>query len=118
VANHLRDAGADVEIHDDHFLTGTPDDVWLKKCGDNDWVALSKDQRIRYRENEKAAVREARVRYFVLTAGNVTGTEMGQILVKALPGIQRLAGKRRPPFIAKVTRGGHVSLYEEFTKKT
>ena len=56
------------------------------------------------------ALMNARVRAFVLTAKNLQGAEMANIFVTALPAIQRFATKHTPPFIAKITRSGRVSM--------
>ena len=72
VATALRDAGAVVERATERFPRGTPDEAWLASAGRNRWVVLTRDQRIRYRQLELLALREARVRAFVFTGGNVT----------------------------------------------
>jgi hypothetical protein len=43
-------------IHDDLFAQGTEDIVWLAEAGDNRWVVLTRDDRIRYNQLEKQAV--------------------------------------------------------------
>jgi len=115
VASKLREAGVTVEVHDDHFPPGTPDDEWLSACGLNDWIVVSQDQKIRYRKNELAAAQDAGVRLFVLTAGSITGEEAGEIIVNALPRIQALSRKQLAPFVASVTRSGNVRVYEAFS---
>lgn len=52
------------------------------------------------------------MRLFVLTAGQITASEMGRIFVKALKKMERLAIKHDEPFIARVTRAGNVSRYD------
>ena len=110
VATALRQAGAQVAVHDDHFQPDTRDEDWLTEAGQEGWVVLTKDQRIRYRTIEREALMQAGVRAFVLTAGNIDGTEMAEIFVKALPKIRRFAAKYSPPFIATVSRSGSVSM--------
>jgi predicted nuclease of predicted toxin-antitoxin system len=99
-------------VHFDHFPEDAPDDEWLSQVGQRGWLVLTKDKRIRYRSAEFAAVEQASVRLFVLTAGNITATAMGESFVKALGAMQRIAGKHDAPFIARVTQGGKVSLYK------
>jgi hypothetical protein len=72
-------------------------------------VVLTKDSRIRYRGPELAALQRARVRTFVLTSGDLQGTEMAEIFVRALPAIKRFVAKNVPPFIARITKNGAVS---------
>jgi PIN like domain len=106
-----------VDIHDDHFPNQrTPDETWLRFVGERGWIAITPDARIRYRENEKAAVKSANVRQFVLTARGRTGGEIGESLAAAVPKIRRLVEEFEPPFIGKIARGSSVSLYETFGK--
>ncbi len=110
IANALRGAGVEVHIHDDHFAPNAKDEEWLKEAGRRGWAVLTKDRRIRYRTPAVAAIVEARVRAFVLTAGDLQGTEMAAIFLKALPAMNRFAARNPPPFIARVTRSGSVAL--------
>jgi hypothetical protein len=110
VANALRHARATVEIHNDHFPQDARDDTWLLDVGKRGWVVLTKDDRIRYRATELAAVVSARVALFALSSGNLTGEEMAQAFVAALPRMSRILATHSPPFIAKVTRSGDVSM--------
>jgi predicted nuclease of predicted toxin-antitoxin system len=110
VADALRQAGVDVEVHDDHFRRDAEDEEWLREVGRRGWVVLTRDRRIRYRSHERAALIQAGVRAFVLVAGNLSGREMAAVFVKALPAMRRFMVRHPPPFIAKVTRSGAVSL--------
>jgi hypothetical protein len=79
----LRDAGFIVEIHDDHFAPDAEDEVWLAEIGKRGWVAITKDERIRYRAIEREALMRARVRAFILT-----GRDM-PVFLRCLPRVQR-----------------------------
>lgn len=105
-------------MHADHFRDDASDDEWLAQAGKNGWLVLTKDKHIRYRRAEFDAVVQAKVRLFVLTAGNITALEMGEVFVKALGRMTRTAAKHDAPFIACVTKGGSVSLYEPRRPKT
>mgnify|MGYP000105992272 CR=1 FL=1 len=106
----LRATGAHIELHDDHFRQGTPDETWLTEVGTRDWVVLTKDDKIRYNELERRALLSAGVRAFVLTAKGLRGAEYAEVFIKALPAIHRLLNRQPGPFIAKVTRGAEVLL--------
>jgi hypothetical protein len=84
------------------------------KSGLLKWVSaigvLTKDDRIRYRVTERTAIASAKVRAFVLTSTQLQGTEMAAAFAKALPRIKRLVASHAPPFIARVSRTGKVSL--------
>lgn len=99
-----------MEVHDDHFAADARDTEWLAKVGARGWVVLTSDQRIRYRQNELAALLRHGVRAFAFTQGNLTAEEMAEIFLKALPRILRLVKKSHGPFIASVSRGGDVRL--------
>ena len=106
----LRNEGADVAIHNDHFSQGTPDEEWLHVVGERNWVVLTKDNRIRYRKLERDALMRAGVRCFVLTAKGLRGQEIAALFIKALPAIQRFLDKHSDSFIAKITRSSAVHL--------
>lgn len=110
VAGALRQAVAQVEIHDDHFPPDAPDEDWLREVGRQGWVVLTKDRGIRYRAPALVAIRQSAVRMFVLTAGDLQGAEMAAIFAKALPRIARVVSRQTAPFIAKVTKSGAVSM--------
>ena len=110
VAQALRDIGETVEIHDDHFAPDAKDEDWLVEVGKRGWIVLTKDDRIRYRATERTALASARVRAFVLTSSQLQGTEMAAAFVKALPRIKRLIANHTPPFIARISRSGNVSI--------
>jgi len=55
------------------------DRVWLRTVGERGWVVLTKDQRLRYRPLEIAALRASKARVFVLIAGNLRGIEIAAV---------------------------------------
>jgi hypothetical protein len=110
VAELLRQAGARVEVHDDHFAQGTPDALWLAEVGKRGWIVLTRDKRIRRRVTELAAIVQAKVGAFVLTANDVNAAGIASAFISALPTIRRYAAEQPRPFIATVTRGGAVKL--------
>ena len=106
VVNALREAGAIVQRLTEHFPKGTPDDVWLTEAGRRGWVVLTRDKRIRYRQLERLALQAAKVRAFVFTGGNVTGSDTAAILVGALRHLERIARADAGPFIYHLGRSG------------
>ncbi len=89
VAAALREIGVNVEVHEDHYAPDARDQDWLEDVGKKGWVVLTKDRHIRYRVLEKEALMKARVAVFVLTSGNLTGEEMAQAFVTAMPQINK-----------------------------
>lgn len=102
--------GVKHERHGQHFSPGTEDTKWLPFVGRNGWILITKDKRIRFNELEKNAVIAYRVREFYFTSGNHSGAEMAAMLVTALPDMIRFFKKYQPPFIASITKSGHVHL--------
>jgi predicted nuclease of predicted toxin-antitoxin system len=110
IRTELLSAGLTVEIHDDHFARDDEDRVWLRTVGERGWVVLTKDQRLRYRPLEIAALRASKDRVFVLTAGNLRGTEIAAVFVSALPRIYKVLHSLPGPFVARVSQSGHVKI--------
>ena len=110
VAAALRGAGATIEIHDDHFPSDAPDEVWLKAAGEKGWVVLTKDKNIRFHSREKTALVSHDVQAFVLTAGALNGDEMAEIFVGALQEIAKVLSKNKSSFVATISRGGEIRL--------
>ena len=98
------------ERHGTHFAAGTEDAVWLPFVGEKGWILLTKDKRIRFNDLEKQAVIANRVREFYFTSGNFTGEEMAALMIAALPEMIKLCEKYSPPFIASLTKAGHVHI--------
>jgi hypothetical protein len=109
VAQALREAGARVEVHDDHFAQHTPDVDWLAEVGQRGWVVLSKDERIRRNRIERDALNAARVRAFFLTQQDITGPEMADLFKSVLRGMENRAVSQPAPFIYTISRGAKFS---------
>jgi hypothetical protein len=88
IAEALRAVGARVETHDAHFDVDAPDVDWLAAVG------------------KRGALRSASAKAFFLTQQGLTGEEMAQIFVTALPGMVTRAGRQPGPFIYTLSREG------------
>jgi PIN domain-containing protein len=110
----LAKAAVRVERHLDHFVRGTPDEVWLPLVGVNGWALLTTDKRIRYRTNEKQAVIKHKVRMFYFSKNDLSGEQMASALETALPEIFKICARQQPPFFAAITKAGEVYLREKF----
>lgn len=109
VAEALREVGAKVEVHDDHFHQTTPDVDWLAEVGRRGWVVLSKDDRIRRNRIERASLEAAQVRAFFLTQQDISGQEMANLFRDALPGMINRTISQPAPFIITISRSGKFS---------
>jgi PIN like domain len=111
MAGALRQAGLKIEIHDDHFAPDAKDEEWLTVAGQKQWIVVTRDERIRYRVAAKQAIRRARVRAFVLTAqGDLRSEILADNFVKALSKVRRTVQEEKPPFLAKISRSGEVTV--------
>jgi glycerol-3-phosphate responsive antiterminator len=111
VVDALRECGAEVRLHLDHFRGDEEDSVWISEVSSRDWVILTKDKMIRRRPLEKQALLAANARAFILTAGEMKGSEVADLLAKRFTKIMRLAKNTPRPFVAKVTKS-NVDLLE------
>ena len=71
---------------------------------------LTKDQGLRYRLLEKAALRASNARVFVLTAGNLRGTEIAAVFLAALQRIYNVLRSMPGPFVARVSQSARVTI--------
>jgi len=110
VPDALRAAGVRVELLIDHHPRGTADATWLADIGRRGWVVLTKDKNMRRRPAEQLAVVKNGVRAFSLTSGDLSGPEMADAFLKAMPRIRSLLRRHPGPFIASVTRSGQLAI--------
>lgn len=99
-----------VHTLEEHFDPAEADEKWIAEVGKRDWIVITKDRRIRYRQHEKMAVKNAGVALFVLVSSNQRGESMADALLKAVPRLRRFLDSHDRPFIAKVYRDGTLSL--------
>jgi len=106
VAEALRAAGAKVEVHLDHFPGNTPDIDWIPEVARRAWVLITKDQYIRRNPLERAAYESVKLRGFVATGKDMNAKELGDLLVRCLPGMVRRAAGRKGPLLFTISRTG------------
>jgi hypothetical protein len=120
VATALRAVGATVEVLTDHFAPDVPDQDWLPAIGRKGWVILTKDRSLLTNQLEIKALLESNAPSFVLRAADMTGAEMGRAFAAAYPTMLKFLDKFQPPFLAQVTRQGHVSIlvtYDDLVRR-
>lgn len=106
VVEALRDVGATVIAHDDVLPQDTTDVEWLEEAGRHGWIVLTKDEAIRRNPHERAMFLQARVAVFVLAKKGLSGKEMAELFVRALPGMRKRMLSTRAPFIFSLSRTG------------
>lgn len=110
VAEAMRQAGANVEVHTDHFPQDGSDEEWLAACGKRGWIAITLDYRIRYRAGERDALKENKVKAFLIAkAGEMGGDVLGHLLVEKLPKLVALATQTPAPFAFRITPSGAIT---------
>lgn len=109
----LREAGIPFVAHREVFAPDARDEDWIAAVGRHGWVIVTRDQNIRRRPNERAAVRRAAVHLFALTSGNLSATETAAVITKAWPAIQRAVQSTPAPTLWSVTRAGDVRLIRQ-----
>ena len=89
----LRAEGYRLVTMAEHYGVPADQDVadtdWLRLCGERGWLALMKDERIRYVDAEKRALLDHRVRAAVITNGNLSAELMAERIIRALPDLDR-----------------------------
>lgn len=103
-----REAGIPFVAHRDRFAHDTPDAQWLAAAAEHGWVIVTRDQRIRYRANEVAAVRRGRLHLFALSSGNLSAAESARIVVAAWPRIRAAVRDHAPPMLWRIDRSGRI----------
>ena len=106
VASRLKEAGYNVEIHDNHFKPDAPDEEWITEVGRRGWVILTKDSNILLRTGELLAVAKGKARLYALVSAKLTGPQMGLIFLKAAVKITNSIKHQEPPCIAKIYSTG------------
>ena len=106
----LKEMGARVQMHRDHFPDDADDVVWLPVISKRRWIILTKDQ---FNWLERQAIKNSKGRAFMLVRGELSGAEQVAIIRKALPDMLRLLDLTHDSFIAKIFRDGSVAIMNE-----
>lgn len=106
----LAAAGLAVERHHDMFPPDGSDEQWLEYCGSRARIAITHDQRIRHKINERNAVMRHRVALIVVV-GKAPFPELAKHFVATMPRIAAFLDRHARPFIAKVYRPSPAELY-------
>lgn len=102
----LIERGLKVECHDDHFPERTPDYRWLRKCGEEGWIAVTKDQRIRYCWRAKLSIMRSGAKLFVMVGEGRTHEQLAKNFANTAHLVEKMAGNHDGPLIARVYWAG------------
>ena len=106
----LVDAKVDHVAHHQRFRPDSPDVEWIRAASAHGWIAITRDQNIRRKPNELAALRQSRAVVFVFTSGNLSAGLTAAILLKALPRIYRKARDTKRPALYSIRVDGTVGM--------
>ncbi len=98
----MRRPGVDVPF-------GATDEDWLTRAGEEDWIPLLRDQRIRLRPLEHASLLRAGVGAFVVTAGQATAQQVTDLVLRRLSKMVNIWVSERKPFIYSLSLGGTLT---------
>lgn len=90
-----------MQPHNDHFPEKTDDQAWIARCATEGWVAVTKDDKIRFSELAKKAIIEGNARLIVCVAGKGrTHEQLARNFVNSIGSVVRLLERQPAPFIA------------------
>ena len=105
----LRLRGVTVEHAGGAVPFGASDETWLSKCGDNGWIVLARDKRIRHRRLELDSLTSHGVAAFVFICGQATAAETADIVDSLLQKFVNMAVSEPKPFMYTFGRGKRLS---------
>lgn len=105
----LREAGISVERHADHFADNAADEEWLTAVARKGWIAVTHDQRIRYKVNQRDAVMNNGLALLVVM-GKAPFSDLARSFAATIGRIERFLERNRRPLIAKVYRATEAEL--------
>jgi hypothetical protein len=117
VKDELVKANIKFVIYSKWFQSSTEDQNVLPLVGKRGWAMLTCDRRNRYRELERKAILLHRVRQFIFS-GNLGGPALANVLVRIYSQMRSFARRHERPFVAVVTRSGHIELRMDRDGKT
>ncbi len=109
VATALKAVRDDVLWLDDYFPHDTKDADWLPIAGQNDWLVITRDKKIRTRPGERRAILENNVGCFCLTQKqDPTRWQYLKLLVQTLDQMESSFATTPRPFIYRVDQLGKL----------
>lgn len=90
------------------------DSLWMARADAEGWIAVCKDDKIRYRPGERSLMSQGGLRVFCLTNGNLTRDDMVTWFAQAHGGLLAQASEPGPWMLGVYARGRTqlLKLYE------
>lgn len=112
VARALQEVRDDVEWLEPTFRHNATEPEWLKGVGEREWLAITRDKRIRTRPGERPALIESGVGCFCLTQKQaLTRWDYLKLLVRTLDEMEERFRTTERPFLFGVSRVGTFSRF-------
>ena len=106
MARGMREFGEQVEHLLDHFAMGTADETWLPVVGQREQILITRDDSIRWRPAQLAALRRYKVGAFFLGGKNRSRCDLIRQIVRNWPRIKERAAKEPRPFAFRIPPTG------------
>ncbi len=107
----LKELGLNIEKHDDHFPQTALDFEWISKCGEMNWVVISRDKNIKKNPLEREALIRAGIATFFFTSGEITNQQKIEFFTASLKQIAKIVINQPRPFVARINRDGTAKIW-------
>ena len=98
--------GEDVTHLQDHYPADAKDTDWLPRIGRDEWILLTRDDRVRFRPAELGAIKQHRVGAFFLGGKDRSRWDLIQQVVRNWRRMNELSEKTVRPFAFRVPPQG------------
>lgn len=106
LAAGMKGFGEEVVHLTEVFPGDTDDEEWLRFVGDNGWVVITRDERIRRRKAQREALRDHKVGAIFLGGKSRGRCDLIQQLVRNWDKIKEVATARERPFAVRIRPNG------------
>lgn len=106
LARGMREFGDDVVHLQEKFAADADDEAWLPYLGQNDFILVTRDEAIRWKPAEIAALRRYKVGVFFLGGKNLERCTLIQQLVRNWVHMKQIASSERRPFAYRIPPNG------------
>ncbi len=104
----LTGRSANLIFLDEIFPKVLEDEEWIKHVGENGWIGFTKDKGIRQRQMVYYYTYSHRARLFIITSGDMKGTEQGTLFAKSIKKINNFIARHEAPFMASINAQGSI----------
>ena len=109
VADALKQVRDDIIWLEDRFSHNTREPTWLREAGENSWLVVTRDNKIRTRPGERAAIIQHKVGCFCFTQKQpITRWGYLKLFALSLDEMEGIFSRTERPFIYGIGRTGTV----------